>query len=211
MNPKKKKRHPATLLLVATLWLGGISAGSLTMWNHQFSQGPSNQAPIALPAALDALAEDAKPLTLFMAIHPGCPCTGASLEQVDRLIARNPDSIQLVGLVRDSGESTESTSDSKLHEESYWKRLESMPNARPFADKDGSLANLLGTHVSGATIAYDETGSLRFQGGMTASRGHAGPSRSMDELESIARQLAPPELCSTPTFGCSLENDPELL
>ncbi|MDQ8184834.1 hypothetical protein [Pelagicoccus sp. SDUM812002] len=206
-----KKRHPATLLLIASLWLGGISAGSIALWDHEFTEGQSSDAPLSLPAELGALAKDEKPLTLFMAVHPGCPCTGASLEQVDRLIAGNPDSIQLIGLVRARGESSETATGATLQEEKYWKRLEAMPNAHPYADHDGALARLLGTHTSGATIAYDETGGLRFQGGITPSRGHAGPSRSMDELEAIARQLAPLELCSSPTFGCSLENDPDLL
>lgn len=204
MTEESKRKPKSALLLVATLWLGGIGAGSLALLDHEFAAGQPNEAPVALPAQLAPFASPQKPLTLFMAVHPDCPCTGASLEQVDRLIARNPDSIQVVGLVR-------SAPDAELRDNSYWKRLLAMPHARAVADIDGELASLLGTHVSGATIAYDPDGHLRFQGGMTASRGHAGPSRGMDDLEAIARQLAPLDLCSTPTFGCSLENASDLL
>ncbi|MDQ8196538.1 hypothetical protein QEH56_00170 [Pelagicoccus enzymogenes] len=206
MTAKNKKRNPATLLLVASLWVGGIAAGSIAMWNHEYSSAEPNDAPLSLPPQLQTFASAEKPITLFMAVHPDCPCTGASLEQVDRLIARNPDSIRLVGLVR-GGEESAAHSEHDFQTGTYWKRLSAMPNAQPVADANGALARLLGTHASGATIAYDQSGNLRFQGGLTASRGHAGPSRALTELESIARQSAPLELCTTPTFGCALEND----
>ncbi len=200
----KKKSSTKLLLLVSSLWIGGICAGTIAMLEHGFDPGKKCDAPLNIPPELTALSRNDKPLTVFIAVHPDCPCTGASLEQLDHLLARNPDSVEVVGIVR-ANDPWQSKSSS------YWKRLEAIPNAHPVADPEGKFAALLGTYVSGSTVAYGQRGNLLFQGGVTASRGHAGPSQALDDLESIARQLAPLELCSTPIFGCSLENDSDLL
>lgn len=194
-----KKKHPKTvIILLSCLWVGGIGIGSTAMLNHEFTAVPQANAPLTIPDTISSLDLEDKALTIAIAVHPDCPCTEASLEQLDRLLLRNSENIQIIGLVRANAETIESNS--------YWQRLEALPNTHPISDPDGKIANQLGARVSGATIAYDANGILRFQGGITASRGHAGSSRGLDTLEAIARQLAPAELCSAPAFGCSLEN-----
>jgi hypothetical protein len=174
------------------------------MLGHEFEVEARTAAVPNLPHELGRLVPDAKPLTIVMAVHPECPCTAASLEQLDRLMTRNPHSIQTVALFW--AEETD-TAPSPAVDNEYHRRLSVLPNVTIVADPGGKKAESFGAVVSGSVAAYDAEGNLRFQGGLTASRGHAGSSAGMDMLEAIARGRIPGNVAETPAFGCALEEN----
>jgi hypothetical protein len=93
---------------------------------------------------------------------------------------------------------------SSIKEGAYWTRLASLPEVRPQLDPEGHFASRLGSGISGTVAAYDREGVLRFQGGLTPSRGHDGPSAALTAINRILKGESN-ELAAAPTFGCSID------
>jgi hypothetical protein len=70
-------------------------------------------------------------------------------------------------------------------------------------DEGGREARRFGASVSGQTVVYDQGGRLRFAGGITGARGHAGDNAGRRQ---VMRQLASSAGAggATPVFGCEL-------
>lgn len=206
MKTKKAAKTRWYLPICGILWLVGISLGSYFMFLHEFTPGRSLPAPQRLPEALQAtIPTEGQKLTLFFAVHPDCPCTRASVEQLDRFLTKFRREARAVALFWT--EDGSSSSKSQPTNSRYWERLNRLDTVVTIQDPQGLLAEKLGSLVSGATVAYDSDGKLVFQGGLTATRGHAGPSVGIDALTYIVQGKSIPELCKTPTFGCSLNEE----
>ncbi len=186
--------------LATVLWLTGITAGSYAMLRHEFDGRTASGAPEQWPAELGDFNPSESDLTLVMAVHPDCPCTRASIEQLDRILTQNPGQCQAIALVYTS-EGDDATS---IKEGAYWRRLASLPEVRPQLDPEGHFAIKLGSGISGTVAAYDRKGVLRFQGGLTPSRGHGGPSVAVTTINRILKGESN-ELAAAPTFGCSID------
>lgn len=184
------------------LWAAAVGTGSWFMLGHEFEVTASTKSVPNLPPELGRMVPESKPLTIVIAIHPECPCTGASIEQLDRLMTRNPESIQAVALLW-----AEESNPTHSPAGDYQRRLSALPNVTIVADPGGEKAKSFGAVVSGSVAAYDANGNLRFQGGLTASRGHAGSSAGMDILEAIARGQPTGDFAETPAFGCAFEEN----
>lgn len=199
------KKSRASLLGIAFLWASGILAGTWAMLDHEFATGSYMSAPETIPSSLRPYLSETRPYLLVIAVHPECSCTRASIEQVERLLAAHPDTLEVLALYSTAIEK-QSTGVLPSHSAGYRETLSQLPHTRILPDPDGALADSLHATLSGAVAVYDQAGQLRFEGGLTASRGHSGSSLGLTHLGDIARALEPRELCSTPVFGCSLEN-----
>ena len=80
---------------------------------------------------------------------------------------------------------------------------ERIPGVTVLSDIDGAEAQKFGAQTSGHTFLYDRGGSLLFNGGITASRGHAGDNVGESSLTSIVEKHKGP-VAATHVFGCSL-------
>jgi hypothetical protein len=80
---------------------------------------------------------------------------------------------------------------------------ERIPGVTVLSDIDGAEAQKFGAETSGHTFLYDRAGVLRFSGGITASRGHAGDNVGESSLISIVEKQKSP-ITATRVFGCSL-------
>jgi hypothetical protein len=198
-KPPISRIVPASMTV---LWAVAIVVGSWSMLRHEFAAATPALPVHDLPPELARLVPERKPLTLVLAVHPECPCTAASLEQLERLLAQNPDRIQTIVLFwTDQGE----FSAPAVRQSRYWKRLAALPHVTLVPDSDGATAASLGAVVSGSLVAFDAEGRARFHGGLTASRGHAGSSRGLEFLQAIVEGKASPDVCSAPAFGCELQ------
>src|SRR5580700_5088255 len=71
------------------LWLLLVGAGFAAILNYQTASGAAGVTPQQWPAQTRiALAADRQ--TLIMFVHPKCPCSRASLEELNRLLAQCP-------------------------------------------------------------------------------------------------------------------------
>lgn len=136
---------------------------------------------------------------LVVAIHPRCSCSSATLDELTELLARCPTRLRTVVLLwrpRDGGDAWEDTAVAR--------RVRAIAGVEVVADEDGVEAQRFGMQTSGHVSLYDGLGVLRFSGGITNSRGHAG--------DSIGRTAILAELAgkrdgqrATPVYGCSLQ------
>ena len=80
---------------------------------------------------------------------------------------------------------------------------ERIPGVTVLSDIDGAEAQKFGAETSGHTFLYDRDGTLLFNGGITAARGHAGDNAGETALISIVEKQKSP-IAATHVFGCSL-------
>jgi hypothetical protein len=96
--------------------------------------------------------------------------------------------------------------DSWVHTD-LWRAASELPGTVVISDLYGREADLFHAVVSGETMVYDAAGNLRFHGGITGARGHAGDNVGCTAVESYAKTGAA-HLAHTAVFGCPLFNEP---
>jgi hypothetical protein len=130
--------------------------------------------------------------------HPHCPCTRASLGELERLLAQvsNPPNVFVV-FVKPSG-----TADDWAATD-LWRAASSIRGVRVFLDDNGVEAERFHARTSGETLFYDRDAKLRFQGGITLARGHAGDNPGRTSLRELLEQGFSNQP-QTPVYGCGL-------
>lgn len=143
------------------------------------------------------------PYHLVMAIHPQCPCTLASIAQLDRLLAKCNEGVACTVLVFQPSDHPETWNETTLVA-----NAQRLPRTQVVIDRDGEMIQRLQLKTSGAVVVYSEAGETLFSGGLTPSRGHEGDSLGCDSILSLVRKGST-ELVSCPVYGCPLEHDSE--
>src|ERR1700722_5435428 len=73
---------------LCALWLLAVGAGFVVILNYQSVSGRVGITPQQWPSGAQ-IELDHNRDTLIMFAHPQCPCTRASLEELNRLLARS--------------------------------------------------------------------------------------------------------------------------
>ena len=135
--------------------------------------------------------------TLLIFLHPLCPCSSASVDELEELVRRTGDRVGLHAVVlRTASLQTEGSGDVE-------RSLADVPAIKIWQDMDGAEARRFGVLTSGHVLLYEPGGRLIFSGGITRSRGHRGDNFGRSALlaaihgERIDRG-------SIPVFGCPL-------
>ena len=199
-NPTHRPRwvRPAFFASAACLWLGALAAMFYFLTAYTYRHTPMGTPPSAHAARIP-LASDR--LTLVMAVHPHCPCTRASIFELERLLVRCPGRIDcriLVFLPEAAPLDWAGPDPFGLAS-----RLTDIHRINDFG---GALARSLGCTTSGAVVLYDTHGEPVFWGGITAARGHAGDNLGSDSITAIAHGRAHVRRV-TPVYGCALTRD----
>jgi hypothetical protein len=138
---------------------------------------------------------------LVMAIHPKCPCSRASIGEMERLLSKFHDGLKCVFLVyKPQGQSND------WIETDVVDSIRRQPNSEVVVDVDGRDALQLGMTTSGAVILYSPQGVPKYWGGITAGRGHRGDNLGTDAIASELRGQ-PPLSLSQPVYGCQVQSD----
>jgi hypothetical protein len=190
---------PTRVALLAGIgvWSLGVIAGTVMLWRYGSQAGAAARPPATWPAASAIDRAPDRP-TLLVFAHPHCPCTRASIEEVDRLLASAPARPEVRVLFTKPRETPPEWDVTDL-----WRRAAAIPGARVARDDDGREARRFGVATSGQVLLYDAAGALRFAGGLTPSRGHAGDSAGRSALLDLLAG-APPADAATAVFGCAL-------
>lgn len=184
------------LLAAAWLLVGAGGIGWLTAYAG--SPGRPARAPDAWPADSELARAADRPTLLFFA-HPACPCTRASASELARLMARHGGAVSAQALVSVPDGVEVGWADTDVTA-----ALEAIPGVRVVLDHGDREGARFGVATSGQVLLYDRDGRLRFRGGITAARGHAGDNACRDALERAIRG-APEGPRDVPVFGCALE------
>jgi len=183
--------------IAGALWVMAVASGMTMLWAYAEAPGPAATPPAVWPRD-SRIRPSAERATLIMLAHPHCPCTRASLEELDRLMARVGDRLTtdvLFVTPHDASGGWEATD--------LWRSAAAIPGVAVVDDLDGIEAHRFGALTSGQVLLYDAAGRLRFSGGITPARGHAGDSAGRSAIVALLERAssAPVE---TPVFGCSL-------
>jgi hypothetical protein len=135
-----------------------------------------------------------------MFAHPRCPCTKASLGELEQLVTRAQNQFEATVVFYAPQGGSKAWSSSALVREAR-----SIPGVRVGFDQDGLLARRFGIETSGHTLVYGADGKLLFSGGITASRGHLGDNMGCAAVVKIvSNHSSLLARTTTPVFGCEL-------
>jgi Zn-dependent protease with chaperone function len=180
------------------VWLIVVAGGFVSLASYDQQAGAATAAPRRIDS-LPAAAPQKHRLLMF--VHPRCPCSTASLRELERLMARCVDELDTtVYFIRPAGEAD------AWAQGNLWDHANQIPGVKAVIDAGGEMAERFGAKTSGSVALYDAAGRLLYEGGITAARGHEGDNRGKDAVFALVRGEATPTT-TCPVFGCSLNSD----
>lgn len=189
-------RAPFLSLLVVA-WAATVGAGVWFLWSYASRPGPSETAGVKWPRE-SALGLDPVRPTLVMFVHPHCPCSRASLDELDTLLARAAVRPATKAVFVQPG-GTEPGWERK----GLWSSAAAIPGVETVADPEGAEARRFGVQTSGHVLLFGPDGVRLFSGGITSARGHAGDNQGLSNVLDRLRDATLPA-ATTPVFGCLL-------
>jgi hypothetical protein len=188
--------RPAGALL-GVLWLLGVSAGLAVLLDYERSSGIAATPPARWPADSHIDRVPGRP-TLLLFVHPQCPCSRASIEELDRVMAEAEGRVTAhVLFLKPSGVAEDWV------QTTLWRSAGAIRGVSIADDDDGLEARRFGSATSGQAILYDSAGQLLFSGGITATRGHTGDNLGRTTIVVLLTEGSATRR-ETPVFGCSL-------
>jgi hypothetical protein len=92
--------------------------------------------------------------------------------------------------------------EAEVRSSALWRLATEIPGVVARFDREEAMGNRFRARVSGQLLLYSPSGTLLFNGGITAARGHIGGNAGADAvLRSVNGQGAS---ANAPVFGCSL-------
>jgi hypothetical protein len=179
-------------------WCLAVGAGLLELEGYANRPGDISQPPARWPAE-SRLPRTAERPCLLLFAHPRCPCTRATLSELERFLARHADSADAcVVFTKPAGEAE------GWEQTDLLQKAKAIAGLATFVDDGGIETRRFRAHTSGVAMLYGAQGRLLFYGGLTASRGHEGASAGLAALEALlgGEQAA---MSHTEVFGCPLE------
>ena len=191
------KRSLGFLAAAGVLWGSLVVVGFLFLAQEEFTPVKAS-LPVRLFPRKSAVRLVSDKLTLVLFAHPRCPCTRASLHELDGLLAetQNRVSVTVVFTVPDGVPPDWEQGD-------LWNSATSIPGVRVIRDQGGREAHQFEVQGSGHVLLYAPSGKLLFSGGITASRGHEGNNMGRSAIVSFVLNGHAP-VSHAPVFGCSL-------
>lgn len=188
-------------LSLSAIWAASLLAGVFILINYSATSGATGLLAKHLPSASHLSRPSSQPTFLVFA-HPYCPCSSASIGELERLLPRLRGKVDIkVIFIQPRGRSEE-----WVHGP-LWQKAEGLPDVTVTIDTEGKMAESFGATTSGQAFLYDADGALIFSGGITPARGHMGDSRGRDFVISwLEGDRTQGHL--TQVFGCALKNNP---
>jgi len=182
------------------VWLGLVAVSMAALVRDQMTPGAAGQSPSRQWPAAAQLRRDAGRLTLVMFLHPQCPCSRATLNELAVVMSRaggDLDARVLMVLPRSAPDG--------FAQSDLMRQAAAIPGVRVGIDKDAHDARAFGAATSGDVSVFSSAGDLVFKGGITDGRGHEGDNAGLDAVLDIVFGRKP-LIDRSPVFGCPLEN-----
>ncbi len=199
MRPQVVRSRSRLLLAGGVfVWCLMLGAGFGMLQTYAHSPGVAAATPeFIAPADLDAWAGSGDGHVAIIVVHPLCPCTPASIDELEIVT----EGMRVALVAAGPGARTETALEPlrARAQRAGWSFV---------CDAEGSIASRLGARTSGHTLVYDTTGTLAFSGGVTASRGHRGPNAGAGAIASLGAGSLPVTRVA-PVYGCPLFDDPD--
>ena len=184
---------------LAAVWLVAVLAGFAVVINYDLQPGEAAVAPRQRPAGTASpLAADRPTLMLFA--HPRCPCTRATLVELNHILTACPGTadirIYFATPENPTAEWTKTT---------LWNDATALSGTTAVADPGGALARQFDVKTSGHVLLYSADAKLLYSGGITAARGEEGANPGRSAIVALLKGHPGVEPESQ-VFGCPLFN-----
>jgi len=191
------------LQALVVVWLGACVLGMWVLLVYSNTPGPAGEPEGAWTLG-EAVPLDPARQTLVLYAHPKCPCTLATMSELERLQRRSDRAFTTRVIFYEPADAGPGWRDTHLG-----RRARGLPRTTVHPDPGGRLIRLAGAKTSGTAALHDPDGALRYWGGLTLARGHEGDSvGSLALLDHLEGRGEPPSRCNV--FGCALLTpDPE--
>lgn len=197
--PRVSRRKVIRLILfISTVsWLFAISIGLFILWDYENTPGVGTKPPDRWPAE-SLLQREPGRATLVMLAHPRCPCTRASIGELDALMTQSQGRLTAYVLfLKPAG------FDDDWQKTDLWQSAAKIPGVKAVMDDGGTEARRFRAATSGQTVLYAPEGNLIFSGGITGSRGHSGDNAGRSAIVSLVTS-GESLRAETFVFGCQL-------
>lgn len=188
--------------LAVAVWLVAILSGFLILQRYSNTPGEAAVPPVNWPDDSEVVRSADGP-TLLIFVHPHCPCTRATLRELEAIMSRSRRQLAVhVVFVQPRGVDTDWLAGD------LWEVARRLAGVSVFADVDGLESRRFRVATSGTTLLYDTDGTLQLSGGITASRGHEGDNPGRDALLKLVCASDPCQQTAGQyvVFGCPLLN-----
>ncbi|HEX5009475.1 MAG TPA: RedB protein [Planctomycetota bacterium] len=181
------------IIVAGALWAASVTGGFALAARYDATAGRASSAKSRWPADAPLALDPARP-TLLLFAHPRCPCTAATIESLNRLLAHCAGRASVTVLFYDDPALGKGWAHSSL-----WDAAAAIDGVTVRADPLGATARLFGAWTSGQAFLFAPDGALRCEGGLTPARGHPDEGGAMRDWLLDGHGPA-----RAPVFGCSL-------
>lgn len=200
LNQPPSTRTNGLAVSAFCVWAAIVIFGGWQLVRYAGTTAAPGHAPTTLPTAitLDALPH------LFVFVHPHCPCSRATIGNLERLLARTNKKLDVTAVVVvPPGASADWAESANV------RTIRAIPGIQTRVDWGGAEAKRFGATTSGTVLLYTGDRQLAYAGGITPARGHEGDCKGMDQiLAIIAGGAARQEIDQSQTAtGCALFDD----
>jgi len=198
-NPARSIVRHVSICIAVVLWMLGIGAGFASSVVYEITPSKSATDHDRFPFDSQFTLASDRP-TLVMFVHPRCPCSRASMNELAVLMTHCQGRVASHVLFFQPASASADWAQTDL-----WHAATRIPGVTPRVDIEGEAHRRFGARVSGEVFVYLPSGELKFHGGITASRGHAGDNAGRLALESLMWNHQLPS-DTIPVFGCDLQS-----
>ncbi len=199
-GPSSRPKAALAARIGLALWLVCSVGGLAYLMNYAAGPGLDSLVPAAWPSE-SAIRRESGAATLLVFLHPHCPCSSATIGELERALARTSAPVRIFALFHRPDGVDDTWMRTRLRS-----RFERLEPACAIVEDAGGESSAFRITTSGHVLLYDASGVLLFEGGVTRSRGHEGDNSGASALAShLLGKPAP--LVSTPVYGCPLRQD----
>ncbi|PQO39162.1 hypothetical protein C5Y96_04680 [Blastopirellula marina] len=183
------------LPVIAGIWVVLIGGAFTALLGYHNIPGQRSDHGMVWPINHSIKLDTQRP-NLMVFIHPQCPCSVATLNELARIQA-------VCGVRLNTQVIFYSPTEMQWEDTSKVRQALAIPNVHITNDADGQLAQQFGALTSGHTMLYSGDGRRIFSGGITPTRGHEGDNLGR---KSIVQYVLDGETdCDrTNVFGCPI-------
>jgi hypothetical protein len=186
------------IFALGAIWISAVSIGVGKLMAYENTPAKTAVLGPAWPSDSQLKTQPDR-FTLVMSVHPHCPCSRASLDELAIIASRCRQlSINLL-FTQPSSASPEWV------KSSLWQQAQAIPASKTIVDFQSREARLFKLLTSGEIALYSPSGQLVFHGGITAARGHIGDNRGLNTIIALVNGRSD-NTAKTQVFGCALIN-----
>lgn len=183
---------------LAAVWLFAVSVGLVQLYNYGAKPGVLSAVIVRWPIET-VIKKGNAPFQLVMVAHPRCPCTRASIGELESIMTKARGQINAHILFVKPKEVSRDWTETDLVE-----TAKKIPGVNVYIDQEAKQAKLFGGTTSGQIFLFDTIGKPVFSGGITASRGHSGDNLGKKNILALINNKSIAQT-KTPFFGCLLD------